>query len=129
MVCRGRVERKILPEEALMFNSGVGNISKIGEGGGAWQLSTYLILAIYFFIPADKQKEYQNSIKLLPSQPNVKKQQRASSFSTILILPRAFNQDYTTVSSNSSILRTFSGIYKDIKKNMWKRCQFSILIT
>ena len=115
MVCRGRVERKILPEEVLMFNSGVGNISKIG-GGGAWQLSTYLILEIYLFIPADKQKEYQNSIKLLPSQPNVKKQQRASSFSTILILPRAFNQDYTTVSSNSSILRTFSGIYKDIKK-------------
>ena len=97
-----------------MFNSGVGNISKIG--GGAWQLSTYLILEIYLFIPADKQKEYQNSIKLLPSQPNIKKQQRASSFSTILILPRAFNQDYTTVSSNSSILRTFSGIYKDIKK-------------
>ena len=113
MVCRGGVERKILLEEVLMFNSGVGNISKIG---GAWQLSTYLILEIYLFIPADKQKEYQNSIKLLPSQPNVKKQQRASSFSTILILPRAFNQDYTTVSSNSSILRTFSGIYKDIKK-------------
>ena len=114
MVCRGRVQRKILLEEVLMFNSGVGNISKIG--GGAWQLSTYLILEIYLFIPADKQKEYQNSIKLLPSQPNIKKQQRASSFSTILILPRAFNQDYTTVSSNSSILRTFSGIYKDIKK-------------
>lgn len=34
MVCRGRVERKILPEEVLMFNSGVGNISKIGGGGG-----------------------------------------------------------------------------------------------
>ena len=34
MVCRGRVERKILPEEALMFNSGVGNLSKIGGGGG-----------------------------------------------------------------------------------------------
>ena len=122
MVCRGGVERKILLEEVLMFNSGVGNISKIG---GAWQLSTYLILVP----PADKQKEYQNGIKLLPSQSHVKKQPRASSFSTILILPRALNQDYTTVSSNSSILRTFSGIYKDIKKNMWKRCQFSILIT
>lgn len=32
MVCRGGVERKILLEEVLMFNSGVGNISKIGGG-------------------------------------------------------------------------------------------------